>query len=95
MTVELPTNQAEGDMSRADQDRELMRNVSEREARIADAAQRLAWEKAADWLSQKQTKAEQYPGGDRAIQKGRALAYQNAAQEIYGWVIESDMAAAE
>jgi hypothetical protein len=74
-------------MSRADDDRATLKNLSEREAAIADAATRLAWDKAGDWLSQKQAKAEQFPGGDLVHAKGRAAAYQNAAQEMYGWAI--------
>ena len=71
----------------ATEDRETLKSLSEREARIADAATRLAFDRAGDWLSQKQSKAEQFPGGDIAHAKGRAAAYQNAAQEIYGWAI--------
>ena len=75
-------------MSRHEYDLGLMRsNLSRREAEIADAATRLAYERAGDWLSQKQAKAEQFPGGDLVHAKGRAAAYQNAAQEIYGWAI--------
>lgn len=69
------------------EDRALLANLTARESRIADAATRLAWAKAGDWLSDKQTKAEQFPGGDEVHAKGRAAAYQNAAQTIYGWVI--------
>lgn len=75
------------DKSYADKDRETLENLSEREAEIADAATRLAYERAGDWLSQKQTKAEQFPGGDTVHAAGRANAYQNAAQELYGWAI--------
>lgn len=74
-------------MSRADDDRKKMDGMNEREAAIADAATRLAWDKAGDWLTQKQTKAEQFPGGDLADAKGRAAAYQNAAQQMYQWAI--------
>lgn len=74
-------------MSRADEDRALLKRLSEREAKIADAATRVAWERAGDWLSQKQGKAEEFPGGDLVHAKGRAAAYQNAAQKIYGWAI--------
>ncbi len=73
--------------SHADIDRATLENLSEREAQIADAATRLAWDRAGDWLSSKQAKSEQFPGGDLAHAKGRAAAYQNAAQEIYGWAI--------
>lgn len=74
-------------MSRADDDRALLQNLSEREARIADAATRLAYDRAGDWLSDKQTKSEQFPGGDLVHAKGRAAAYQNAAQEMYYWSV--------
>lgn len=70
-----------------DLDRELLRDLSGREARIADAATRLAYGRAGDWLSDKQAKASQFPGGDLDHAKGRSAAYQNAAQEIYGWAI--------
>lgn len=70
-----------------DRDRDMLRNLTEKEARIADAATRLAYERAGDWLSDKQAKSEQFPGGDLVHAKGRAAAYQNAAQEIYGWAI--------
>ncbi len=73
--------------SRHDEDRELLDSVTDQEARIADAATRLAYDKAGDWLSSKQAKAEQFPGGDLVHAKGRAAAYQNAAQEIYGWAV--------
>ncbi len=69
-------------------DRELLRGpLTEREAEIADAARRLAFDQAGDWLSEKQAKSEQFPGGDIDAAKARAAAYQNAAQEIYGWAI--------
>lgn len=74
-------------MNQAEKDRELLKNLSGREAKIADAATRLAYDRAGDWLSQKQGKAEQFPGGDLVHAKGRAAAYQNAAQELYGWAI--------
>jgi len=74
-------------MSRADDDRKLLENLSDREARIADAATRLAYERAGDWLTNKQSKAYQYPGGNLVHAKGREAAYQNAAQELYGWAI--------
>lgn len=74
-------------MSRADDDRLTLENLSEREARVADAATRLAWDRVGDWLSQKQTKLEQFPGGDTRSAFMMATAYQNAAQEIYGWAI--------
>jgi hypothetical protein len=74
-------------MSPADDDRTLLENLSEREAKIADAATRLAFYRAGDWLSQKQEKSEQVPGADYGAAKARATAYQNAAQEIYGWAI--------
>lgn len=65
----------------------LAEDLTEREAKIADAATRLAYDKAGDWLSSKQAKAKQFPGGCLAHAKGRAAAYQNAAQEIYGWAV--------
>lgn len=65
----------------------LQSGLTEREAAIADAATRLAYEQAADWLSTKQAKAEQFPGGNLEHAAGRASAYQNAAQEIYGWAL--------
>lgn len=65
----------------------MVDGLTDREAWIADAATRLAYDKAGDWLSSKQSKAEQYPGGDLTHARGRAAAYQNAAQEIYGWAI--------
>lgn len=68
-------------------DLRLLDDLTEREAQIADAATRLAYDKAGDWLSSKQAKAEQYPGGNLEHAKGRANAYQDAAQEIYGWAI--------
>lgn len=74
-------------MNRADADRELLKNLSEREAQIADAATRLAYDRAGDWLTQKQSKAAEFPGGDLIHAKGRESAYQNAAQELYGWAI--------
>lgn len=74
-------------MSRHDDDRALLQGLSEREAEIADAATRLAYEHAGDWLSTKQAKAEEFPGGDLVHAKGRAAAYQNAAQELYCWAI--------
>ena len=74
--------------NRAEYDRALLKNgLSAREAEIADAATRLAYDRAGDWLSDKQAKAEQFPGGDLVHAKGRAAAYQNAAQELYGWAI--------
>lgn len=79
--MNAPKNQRDADL-------ELLRNLTVREARIADAATRMAYERAGDWLSQKQGKASQFPGGDLMHAKGRAAAYQNAAQEIYGWAIE-------
>lgn len=72
-------------MSRADCDRAALTGLTLREIAIADAATRLAYDKAGDWLSDKQAKAEQFPGGDLEHAKGRAAAYQNAAQELYGW----------
>jgi hypothetical protein len=72
-------------MSQADKDRETLSNLSEREAKIADAATRLAYDRAGDWLTNKQTKAALYPGGDLVHAKGREAAYQNAAQEMYCW----------
>lgn len=72
-------------MSRADCDRAALEGLTKREAAIADAATRLAYDKAADWLSDKQAKAAAFPGGDLAHAKGREAAYQNAAQELYGW----------
>jgi len=74
-------------MSRADNDRALLHELSFREAEIADAATRLAYERCGDWASSKQSKAEEFPGGDLVHAKGRAAAYQNAAQEFYGWAI--------
>lgn len=73
--------------SRAEADRETLQDLSEREAEIADAATRLAFDKAGDWLSMKQAKAEQFPGGDVEAANARANAYRNAAQELYGWAI--------
>lgn len=66
-------------------DDSLLSDISEREAKIADAATRRAYDRAGDWLTQKQTKSEQFPGGDLADAKGRAAAYQNAAVEMYCW----------
>lgn len=77
-------------MSRSDCDRDALQNLSKREAAIADAATRLAFEKAGEWLSDKQAKAEQFPGGDLDHAKGRAAAYQNASQEMFGWAIAHD-----
>lgn len=74
-------------MSRHDDDMALVRSAEGREAKIADAATRLAYERAGDWLSQKQAKADQYPGADKVHAAGRAAAYQHAAQELYGWAI--------
>lgn len=74
-------------MNQRDKDRAMMQGLSDREALIVDAATRLAWERAAEWLSDKQAKSEQFPGGDLAHAKGRAAAYQNASQEIFGWAI--------
>jgi hypothetical protein len=71
----------------AEQDRELLTDLRDREARIADAATRTAWVRAATWLSDKQAKSEQFPGGDLDHAKGRAAAYQNAAQELFCWAI--------
>jgi hypothetical protein len=68
-------------------DMELLNNLTEREARIADAATRIAHDKATDWLSTKQLKAQRYPGGDLDHARGRADAYRNAAQEIRSWAI--------
>lgn len=73
--------------SRAESDRLLLSELSDREAQIANAATRLAYDRAGDWLSSKQGKAEKFPGGDVAHAQGRAAAYQNAAQEMYGWAI--------
>lgn len=70
-----------------DTDRILLHGMTEREARIADAATRVAYRRAGDWLSDKQAKSAQYPGGDLAHAKGRTAAYQNAAQEMYGWAL--------
>ncbi|WP_068433782.1 hypothetical protein [Magnetospirillum sp. XM-1] len=73
----------------AELDRDLLNGpLTEREAMIADAATRLAFDRAGDWLSDKQAKAEAYPGANFAHMKGMAAAYQNAAQEIYGWAIQ-------
>lgn len=71
-------------------DIELLRQLDEDEAKIADAATRLAYSRVGDWLSQKQAKSEQFPGADLVHAKGRAAAYQNAAQEIYGWAAKTD-----
>jgi hypothetical protein len=79
-------------MSRADDDRALLHELSFHEADIADAATRLAYERCGDWLSQKQAKAEEFPGRDLVHAEGRAAAYQHAAQEIYGWAIASRIA---
>lgn len=69
-------------------DRELLQGpLTEREAQIADAARRLAFDHAGDWLSQKEAKCRQFPGADVEAATARAGAYQNAAQEIYGWAI--------
>jgi hypothetical protein len=70
-----------------ERDHDLLQNLSKREAEIADAATRLAYDRAGDWLSSKQAKAEQFPGGNVEHAKGRAAAYQNAAAEMYGWAI--------
>ena len=77
-------------ISRHDADMELLRNLSDHEAAIADAATRIAYDKAGDWLSQKQAKAQRYPGGDLVHAKGRESAYQNAAQEMYQWALLMD-----
>lgn len=74
-------------MSRYDDDRAFLKNLSEREAKIADATTRLAYDRCGDWLSQKQAKSEQFPGADYGAAKARAAAYQNAAQQIHGWAI--------
>ncbi len=74
-------------MSRADDDRKLLSDISDREAEIAAAAARLAYDRVGEWLSDKQAKSEQFPGGDLAHAKGRAAAYQNAAQEMFQWAI--------
>jgi hypothetical protein len=78
---------AERIKSRHDKDRQILECLSDREARIADAATRLAYERAGDWLTQKQCKSAEFPGGDLVHAKGREAAYQNAAQELYGWAI--------
>lgn len=64
-----------------------LHSLSDRDRRVADAARRKAFREAADWLFQKQAKSEQFPGGDVEGSKARASAYQNAAQEIYGWTL--------
>lgn len=74
-------------MNQRQKDEEILRGISGREAEIADAATRIAWERAGEWLSDKQTKSEQFPGGDPVHAKGRAAAYQNAAQEMFCWAI--------
>lgn len=74
-------------MNQREKDQATLLGLSEREAQVADAATRIAYEHAAEWLSSKQAKAEQFPGGDLVHAKGRAAAYQNAAQEIFGWAI--------
>lgn len=74
--------------SHVEADRKLLENLSDREAQIADAATRLAYDRCGNWLSDKQAKSEQFPGGDLAAAKGRAAAYQNAAQEFYYWSIK-------
>lgn len=71
-------------------DRDLLRGLTEREAAIADAATRVAYERAGEWLSDKQVKSELFPGGDLIHAKGRAAAYQNAAQEMYYWAAKPD-----
>lgn len=70
-------------------DRELLTNLSEREAQIVADATRRAYNRCGDWLSMKQARSAQYPGGEYT--RGRAEAYQNAAQEIYGWAIETEL----
>lgn len=70
-----------------DEDRAILIGLSDHEADVADAATRVAYRHAADWLTSKQSKAEQFPGGDLDHAKGRAAAYQNAAQELYRWAI--------
>lgn len=61
-----------------DLDRDLLNGeLTEREAEIADAATRIAFDRAGDWLSTKQEKAERFPGGD----------VDRAAQEVYGWAL--------
>ena len=76
--------------SYAEQDRDLLKNLTERELEIAGAARRLAFDQAGDWLTQKQTKAQQFPGGNRDEYRGRAAAYQNAAIEIYSWAADGE-----
>lgn len=70
-----------------DKDREILDNLSDREEMIADAATRIAYRKAGDWLAIKQAKSEQFPGVDVEYAKGRASAYSNASQEIYMWAM--------
>lgn len=67
---------------------DILNDLTEREARIADAACRRAYDKVADWLTLKQVKAEQFPGANKDHAKGCASAYQNAAQEVYGWALK-------
>ena len=74
-------------MSQADKDKAILTNLTSREAKIADAATRVVYERAGDWLTNKQSKADEFFGADLAHAKGRAAAYQNAAQELYGWAI--------
>lgn len=56
---------------------------SERERHIADAATRLAYTRAADWLAEKQSKAKNFPGSNTDHAKGCEAAYQNGSQELY------------
>ena len=79
--------------NRTQRDMETLADLTEKEKAIADAAMRIAWDKAGDWLTQKQTKAEQFPGGDLAHSKGRADAYKNAALQMYLWAIQSQQGA--
>lgn len=65
-------------------DEKLLENLSPREAEIADAATRLAYDRVGDWLSDKQSKAERFPAGNLIHAKGRAAAYKGAARVLCG-----------
>lgn len=75
-------------MSYHDDDVALLANLNRRETKVADAAARVAYERAGAWLTSKQTKSQQFPGGDLVHAKGREDAYRNAAQTMYMWAIE-------
>jgi hypothetical protein len=75
------------EVAAVDNDRAMLSNLSDREVEIANAATRLAYDRVGDWLSQKQAKAENFPGRNVAYSSGCAAAYQNAAQTVYVWAI--------